>query len=368
MSDLLEYKCPCCGGAIAFDSASQKMKCPYCDTEFDVETLIAYDAELKKDEEKTDSPSNLGSYDENSGSGDWQEGECDNMVSYVCDSCGGEIVGDENLAASSCPYCGNPVIIKHNFSGMLRPDFVIPFKLDRVQAKKAMAEHLRGKKLLPGAFKDEAHIDEIVGCYVPFWLYDAKANASMRYRATRTSTWSDSRYIYTRTDHFLLTREGSVSFQRVPEDGSSKMNDDYMESVEPYDYSALTDFQTAYLAGYFADRYDLDAQANAPRAEARMKASTEKAFSATVGGYVGVTPESSNINYSDENTSYAMLPVWVLNTKYKGKVYRFAMNGQTGKFIGELPCDRGKYWMWVAIVFGISAAVCALILALLGLL
>ena len=70
------------------------------------------------------------------------------------------------------------------------------------------------------------------------------------YSATRTHVWADSKYNYTRTDHFLLIRGGSMTYQGVPVDGSKKMDDAYMESIEPFDYSGITEFNPAYLAGY----------------------------------------------------------------------------------------------------------------------
>lgn len=142
MQTLQEYKCPCCGGAIAFDSTLQKMKCPYCDTEFEMEALEGYDAELQS--EKSDNMEW-----ETSAGGDWQEGETDGLRSYVCKSCGGEIVGDANTAATACPFCGNPVVMMGQFSGALKPDLVIPFKLDKKAAKAGLMKHLTGKRLLP---------------------------------------------------------------------------------------------------------------------------------------------------------------------------------------------------------------------------
>ena len=127
MQTLQEYKCPCCGGAIAFDSGIQKMKCPYCDTEFDMETLASYDDGLNGKQDNMNWETSAG--------GEWQEGETDGLRSYVCKSCGGEIVGDENTAATACPFCGNPVVMMGQLSGELKPDFVIPFKLDKKAAK-----------------------------------------------------------------------------------------------------------------------------------------------------------------------------------------------------------------------------------------
>lgn len=362
MSTLQEYKCPCCGGAIAFDSALQKMKCPYCETEYEVETLAAYDEGLKSD----------GNDDmrwESSAGGEWQEGEESSLRSYICRSCGGEIVGDENTAATSCPFCSNPVVMMGQFSGALKPDLVIPFKLDKNAAKKELMKHLDGKRLLPKIFKDQNHIDEIKGVYVPFWLFDTDAVANVRYRATKVRLWSDNKYDYTETQHYMLHRGGSIGFCGVPVDGSSKLDDKLMESIEPFDLNEAVNFQTAYLAGYLADKYDVGEEASIERANARVKSSTEQAFAATTEGYTTVNAENSNIRLSGGKARYALYPVWLLNTSWQGNKYVFAMNGQTGKFVGDLPLDRGAATKWtigLTAAFGIATYAAAFLLHLIG--
>lgn len=359
MAALLEYKCPCCGGAIAFDSSVQKMKCPYCDTEFEMDALRAQDEALRQEQEQTEDMS----WDTSAGS-DWQPGETEGMRVYTCKSCGGEIVGDENTGATACPYCGNPVVMTGAFAGTLRPDLVIPFQLDKEAAKKAFAQHLQGKRLLPKAFKDENHIDEVKGVYVPFWLFNAEADADLRYRATRVHTWSDSNYVYTETQYFSILRSGSLAFDNVPVDGSSKMADDLMESIEPFDLRGAVDFQTAYLAGYLADKYDVTAEESINRANQRVRESTEDAFRGTVQGYATVMPEHSNLRLKNGRAKYALYPVWLLNTTWQGKKYTFAMNGQTGKFVGNLPMDKGAFWKWF---WGVTAAVTAAVYGLMWL-
>lgn len=362
MPTLQEYKCPCCGGAIEFDSSLQKMKCPYCDTEFDMETLASYDAGLKDEQDSMEWETSAG--------GEWQEGEANGLRSYICRSCGGEIVGDANTAATSCPFCGNPVVMMGQFSGALRPDFVIPFKLDKNAAKAGLQKHLTGKRLLPKIFKDQNHIDEIKGVYVPFWLFDTDADARVRYRTTKLRCWSDSEYNYTETSHFLVHRGGSVGFEHVPVDGSSRMADDLMESIEPYDFSDAVGFQTAYLAGYFADKYDVGADESIERANERVKKSAEEAFASTVEGYDTVTAESSSVQLHGGKAKYALYPVWILNTTWKGQKYTFAMNGQTGKFVGDLPVDKGAAARWtvmLAAVFSVVTYGAAWLLHLIGL-
>ena len=359
MAALLEYKCPCCGGAIAFDSSVQKMKCPYCDTEFEMDALRAQDEALRQEQEQTEDMS----WDTGAGS-DWQPGEADGMRVYTCKSCGGEIVGDENTGATACPYCGNPVVMTGAFTGALRPDLVIPFQLDKEAAKKAFAQHLQGKRLLPKAFKDENHIDEVKGVYVPFWLFNADADADLRYRATRVHSWSDSNYDYTETQYFSVLRSGSLAFDNVPVDGSSKMADDLMESIEPFDLRGAVDFQTAYLAGYLADKYDVTAEESVNRANQRIRESTEDAFRSTVQGYATVMPEHSSLRLKNGRAKYALYPVWLLNTTWQNKKYTFAMNGQTGKFVGNLPMDKGAFWKWF---WGVTAAVTAAVYGLMWL-
>lgn len=351
MSVIQEYKCPCCGGAIEFDSKLQKMKCPYCDNEYEMETLASFDEVLSK--EQADNMQ----WDSSAGS-EWEDGETDGLRVYVCKSCGGEIVGDDTLGSTACPYCDNPVVLMGQFAGDLKPDYVIPFKLDKDDAIKALKKHYGGKKLLPKVFSSQNHIEEVKGVYVPFWLFDAEAEANVRYKAAKIRTWSDSRYNYTETSFYSVVRGGSISFAQVPVDGSTKMDDALMESIEPFDMSGAVDFRTAYLSGYLADKYDVDSETSITRANERIKKSTEETFRSYVKGYESVTTENSSVNLQNGSAKYALYPVWLLNTTWRGKKYSFAMNGQTGKLVGDLPMDNGAYkrYFFIATVVGTAAA------------
>ncbi len=347
MAALTEYKCPCCGGAIEFNSNTQNMKCPYCDTEFEIEAIKEYC------EASNDVGDDLSW---NTPDSEWSAGEQDGMKIYTCKSCGGQIVADENTAASACPYCDNPIVMTGQFDGGLKPDLIIPFKIDKNGAKSALEKYLKGKFLLPKSFSNENRIEEIKGVYVPFWLYDCDADAYIRYRATKVRTWKAGDYLYTETSHFLIVRNGGISFEKVPVDGSTKMPDELSEAIEPYNYGDCTKFETAYLAGYMADKYDVDAEASEKRANERIRKSTQEEFRNTVIGYDTVIPEAANIRLKSGKIRYALMPVWMLNTKYKGEMYSFSMNGQTGKFVGNLPTDKGKFWGLFAGVFaGVTA-------------
>ena len=341
--------CPACNAELNCEGISGEATCPGCGAEFQMEDLRAYAAQMA--EKKEDNMN----WDTEAG-GQWQEGEADGLQIYSCKQCGGEIVADETTGATHCPYCGNPVVLTGHFAGLLKPDLVIPFKVDKNAAIAALQNHYKGKTLLPKVFKDQNHIKEVKGLYVPVWLFDTDADAFVQYRATRTRTWSDSEYNYTATDHYAVLRGGGIGFENVPVDGSTKMDDALMESIEPFRIEDAVDFQTAYLSGYLADKYDVDAQQSITRANERIKNSTETAFAETVQGYTTVTPVHTSINLQNGRARYALYPVWILNTQWNGQKFTFGINGQTGKIAGDLPMDKGLLRKWQ---LGVGAAVTA---------
>ena len=328
MSTITEQKCPCCGGGVQFDSGTQKLKCPYCDTEFEIDQL--------SNETAREADSISWAAQENQ----WSPNETDGMCVYVCNSCSGEIVADSTTGATKCPYCDNPVVMKGQFSGALRPDMVIPFKLDKNTAKEALKKHISTKKFVPKSFLSGNRLEEIKGVYVPHWLFTCDAVGNANYKAKKVKKWSDTNYDYTETSYFDVYRSGSISFDNIPVDGSTKMPDDLMESVEPFDLSQAVDFNTAYLAGYLADKYDVTAEESMPRANERIRQSIIDSFKETVKGYDDVENQGANMNVVNGLYKYALYPVWILNTKWNGEKYTFAMNGQTGKFVGNIPTDK----------------------------
>ena len=336
----LSYKCPNCNATLEFHATKGNMRCEYCESEFDIETLKEYDDILKQEEQDKETDEPVWSTD---GNADWED---DGKAVYACRSCGAELVADENTAATVCPFCGNATVLTGRLSGILKPDLVIPFKIEREQAVEALKKFCKRKPLLPKFFLKDHRIESLTGIYVPFWLFDADTDADISYNATRVRSWRQGDYQITETSHFLVRRGGGIGFDRVPVDGSQKMDDTYMEAIEPYDYSEAVDFATAYLSGYLADKYDVDSTAASPRANERIRESTEQTFRNTVVGYTSVTPRHTSIRLHDNHVRYALMPVWMLNTLYRGKTYTFAMNGQTGKFVGELPVDRLKFWLW----------------------
>ena len=283
-SQITNYQCPACTGPLHYSSKTGRMDCEYCGSSFTVEEIeqlykekndqaesafnAAAQAQVQsgRDEEIVDG---LSADWDVSGAGSAWGAESAGLRAYNCPSCGAELICDETTAATSCPYCGNPSIVPGQFSGSLMPDLVVPFRLDKEAAKAALREHFRDKKLLPRAFSSENHLDEIKGVYVPFWLFDADVDADMCFNATQLRSWSDRSFNYTETRYYKLYRSGSIRFENVPVDGSEKMPDEVMESLEPFDTSKAVPFQKGYLSGYLADRYDVGARDCVERANER---------------------------------------------------------------------------------------------------
>ncbi len=340
MSDVQQFKCPSCGGTVEFDSKSQKMKCPYCDTEFEIDQF----REAVTNEKSTQDTG-------------WKEEETEGMKVYICESCGGQIVADEKLGASKCPFCGNKIVFKENFKGDLRPEYIIPFKVDKKDAKNAYLSHLKGKAFLPKIFREENHIDEIKGIYVPFWLHDMDIEARASYNAKKIRSWISEDVQYTESEHYQISRKGNLSFLHIPADGSKKMDDALMESIEPYDFKGAVPFETAYLSGYLADRYDVEPKECEDRIKDRARRCAEESLRNTVKGYDMVSTLDSSYSVQKLEHHYALYPVWILNTTWKNEKYIFAMNGQTGKMVGDLPADMSVFWKFVGIGSLISGIV-----------
>lgn len=345
------YQCPACTGPLRYDGATGRLVCDYCGSSFEPKDLE------QEPREAEDFPPTVDDTVENP----WTTEEADALQQYHCPACGALLACDETTAATSCPYCGNPLVLEGKLKGGLRPELILPFRLDKEQAKAALRQHYKKKALLPRAFQEENHLEELKGVYVPFWLYDCRLWGRANYQAQRLHSWREGDYRVTETQHYLIRREGTMEFSSVPVDGSRKMPDTLMDAIEPFDYSGLRPFSSSYLPGFFAEVYDVDREEAAQRMEQRVQKSLQRELRRSVIGYEAVVPSLQQQRLLNQRAHYALLPVWLLSTRWRGQNYLFAMNGQTGRLIGDLPCDWRRYWAYFA---GCTGLFGALILAL----
>ncbi len=351
MAEASSFKCPNCGAGIFYDGKTAKMVCEYCSSEIDAEEYFAND-KFKSQGDKSDD-FNTDFKDKN-----WNDEESEGFSVHTCPTCGGQLITDANTAATKCIYCGNPATISERLHGVYRPELVIPFKTSKEDAVASLNKLYRGKWLLPKLFKDKNKVESVKGVYLPFWLFSCDTDSNVTYTAKRITTWSDMRYHYTKTDHYRLYRSGKMTFTKIPADGSLKTDDTLMESIEPFGLENAVPFEPVYLSGFYADKYDVEPSGCRERINERILNSVcDTLIRGGTGFYTGVMKESSDIKYTKSDVSYALLPVWLLITEYKGKKYTFAMNGETGKAVGELPVDYGRFF---ALLGGFTAALTAI--------
>ena len=379
-TQVTNYQCPACTAPLHYSAKSGKLECDYCGSSFDVAEIEALyarkEAEAAAAKQAADAKAEAaqaakaeaaeaaaasGGWDTSDLSRDWGA-EADGLRVYSCPSCGAELICDQSTAATACPYCGNPAVVPGQFSGVLRPDFILPFRLTKDDAVQALRAHYKGKPFLPRSFTSANHIEQIQGVYVPFWLFDGGAEGAASYRASNTNVYETGDYEITETRHYHVVRAGSLAFEKIPVDASSKMPDDHMDSIEPFDYAQLRPFSTAYLPGYLADKYDVTIDDSRDRADTRCSETLAQALRDTVTGYGACVTEREDIALRRGKVHYALLPVWMLSTKWRGQDFLFAMNGQTGKLVGDLPTDRGRFWgMFAAIAAPLTVALTAIL-------
>lgn len=379
-TQVTNYQCPACTGPLHYSAKSGKLECDYCGSSFDVAEIEALyarkEAEAAAAKQAADAKAEAaqaakaeaaeaaaasGGWDTSDLSRDWGA-EADGLRVYSCPSCGAELICDQSTAATACPYCGNPAIVPGQFSGALRPDYILPFRLSKDDAVQALRAHYKGKPFLPRSFTSANHIEQIQGVYVPFWLFDGGAEGAASYRTSNTNVFETGDYEITETRHYHVVRAGSLAFEKIPVDASSKMPDDHMDSIEPFDYAQLRPFSTAYLPGYLADKYDVTIDDSRDRADTRCRETLAQALRDTVTGYGACVTEREDIALRRGKVHYALLPVWMLSTKWRGQDFLFAMNGQTGKLVGDLPTDRGRFWgMFAAIAAPLTVALTAIL-------
>lgn len=321
MSKVADNKCPGCGANIKFNPITQRWDCEYCGSSYNIEEfekIQAKEAKKETDNEKI------------------------NIDEYNCPNCGAVVITDENTVATHCIYCGNTTIIKNRLQGEFKPDKIIPFKTQKQDAINAFQKFVEKKWFAPKEFHNKENIEKISGVYIPFWLYDCSSEGNITANATKVRHWTSGSYSYTDTDTYRCIREGNVEFIDLPVDGSTKFDDNIMDSIEPYDYKEFTKFNRSYLSGFLAEKYDLDNNEVYSRAEERMKNTLINNLKTSIHGYTSVVVTDSNVNIDKGQIEYALLPVWMMNIKYKDKMYTFAMNGQTSKMVGNVPIEPKK--------------------------
>ncbi len=341
--EVVQYKCPACGAGLKFDAEKQDFKCEYCDSVFKEEDFFTKDEALETSSDETDV----------------KDEELENALLYSCPSCGAQIITDETTAATTCYYCSNPVVLSGRLSGELKPDYIIPFKIDKKNAIETFKTFCGKKKFLPKNFISESRLEEIKGVYFPYWYINCEANGSLNATSRQVRSWVVGDLKYTETTVMGHFRQGNMKVRNMPETALKSKDRDLMKYVCPFNPEDFVPFSMSYLSGYFAEKRDVEKSEVYQQAAANVRAYSTERLKATIN-QTGVTVKDSNINVGDFRWRYNLLPVWVLNYRHGDKNYIYALNGQTGSVYGELPVCKKK----LAGLFAIVASASTVLLSL----
>lgn len=386
--DVITHKCPNCGGPLTFDPKDQKFHCDYCLSIFTEEEVSLYEQQQKEARDigsasdTANEPKNTTgdftftaqeqldkmddterqAYDEAVGTTEAIDQETKEkapaMELFLCPSCGAEIVTDATTAATYCYYCHNPVVLSGRLSGEFLPNKVLPFTIEKEEATKQFLAWTKKKWFIPKAFFNSEQIDKLTGVYFPYWSTDAELEGDFQANGTVLRVWRVGDIEYTETKQFAVHREGKLSFKELVKNALSKNTQQKMvEGVQPFPLNKAIDFKNQYLAGFQAEKRDIEYQAIRSEVEAELKEYSEKLLRETAAGYTTLTGVRSSVAINDQKNNYLLLPVWLVTYRSRDskKVYYYAMNGQTGKVSGVLPISKKKLGLTSLGIFTITA-------------
>ncbi len=341
--EAVQYKCPACGAGLKFNAEHQDFKCEYCDSVFKEEDFFKKDETLENSSPETEE----------------KREELENALLYLCPSCGAQIVTDETTAATTCYYCSNPVVLSGRLSGELKPDYIIPFKIDKKGAIEKFKAFCGKKKFLPKNFLSDSRLEDIKGVYFPYWYVDCDANGSINATSRQIKSWIVGDIKYTETTVMGHFRQGNMKISDMPEAALKSKDRDLMKYVCPFNGADFVPFSMSYLSGFFAEKRDVEKSEIYQQVEEKIKSYSAEKLKGSIMS-TGVTVKDSQINVGDLKWRYNLLPVWVMNYKHGDKNYIYALNGQTGSVYGELPVCKKK----LAGLFAAVASASAVILTL----
>lgn len=332
---VITYKCPNCDGGLVFDPSSQKYHCEFCLSNFTQEEL---------DQEYSQGPDHGREPEYSQDQEHSQNQEHSQAVLYSCPSCGAQIVTDETTAATFCYYCHNPVVLSGRLSGEFAPDHVIPFQIDRDKAKEIFAQWIKKKKYVVDEFYSSKQVESMTGVYFPYWLYGCKVDGVLDAQGKKLRTWDTGNMRYTETQVYDIQRQGTMDVDNVARNGLRKANRQLIDGVLPFRMEEKKPFSMGYLSGFMAENRDMEKDQFVTDVKTEVKTFALQSLQSQAGSYNSLQIRRKDAQFREEEWSYALLPVWTLtyNDKARGKIYYFALNGQTGKVCGQLPVDNRK--------------------------
>ncbi|QNO16029.1 hypothetical protein HYG86_15270 [Alkalicella caledoniensis] len=351
------FPCPSCGANIKFKPSEQSMVCPYCDNKIDIEK------EMEDIKEHC-----FRSALENA-TPDWGT---EKKVIH-CDSCGADTVLDSNIASQFCPFCGSSHIIQDNkCSSGIAPETLIPFRVGKKDAEKSFLKWIKKRHFAPNALKHQYISHRLEGVYVPYWTYDSQtfssytAQAGTYYYVTETHwvTRDGKQQQVTRQVRKTRWRHTSGNYSSFFDDvlinGSSHVNHKIINKVQPFNLKELVHYKPEFLSGFITEKYSIGLKEGWSAAREEIDSSIRSGVTNQIAADE-VRALSIKTQYNDITFKHLLLPVWISSYTYKGKLYQFMVNGQSGRVEGEAPISPWKVVGAIGGVVGFVALIVFLI-------
>lgn len=337
---------------MVFDPASQSLRCPYCGNKAEIETGSSDIKEYDFDAAEDMAPTNWGN---------------EKRV-IKCENCGAQTVLDENAAAKFCAFCGSSHIVRQDESPGIVPESLISFKVTKDKALKCFKEWISKRYYAPSALKGEHQNQKLTGVYIPCWTYDSDTYSSYTAEAGTYYYETETDWVEENGERKMVTRQvrkirwhfvsGSYSefFNDVLVNASTQVDEGLMQKLEPFHFQELVHYKPQFLSGFLAERYSIGVKEGWQKARDFI---SERIRSAVIHKINADEVRSLMVNTShgDIKFKHILLPVWISAYTYKGKIYRYMINGQTGEVQGHAPVSALKVALTVLAVIAVIAAV-----------
>ena len=350
-----EHRFPCdqCGADYRFDPDKGQLVCDHCGHVEEIAQAGPWEATIRELDFETALAGGLAT----------EEIEETRVLS--CPNCGAQVEFDEATHATECPFCDTPVVTGTGTHRHIKPRGVLPFALDERAARNAMTDWLGRLWFAPGGLREYARKGrKMQGIYVPYWTFDADTRS--RYRGARGTVYYETRTV-TRNGKRQQVRVAKVrwasvsgrvarAFDDVLVLASRSLPKAYTDGLEPWDLAALQPYRPEFLAGFRAEGYQVELEEGFVEARTRMDAVIARDVRFDIGGD-RQRIHDIDTDVDDVTFKHILLPVWLAAYKYRGKTYRFVVNGRTGKVQGERPWSAWKIAIAVALGLIVAGAV-----------
>ena len=352
----VNFPCSACGAQLQFRPGIAKMNCEYCGHVQDVpqpQTESATPVQIQEHDyltalqnPKTVSPAELVQ--------SATEVECKNCSAITI------VTGQ----ATSCPFCDSPVVAKEDKEGIIFPESVLPFKVEKNKAKDIFQSWIKSRWFAPSDLVQRAQKEGIDGVYLPYWTYDSDTNTTYRgergehYYVEEEYTDSEGN---TKTRRERKTRwydtHGSVrqDFDDVMICASKSLPQKLFNALEPWPTNELQPYAPGYLAGFSAEKYAITLPEGFKLAESKMETEIKKEICRDIGGDEQRI-SSFDTRHHNVTFKHVLLPLWISSFRYNDKVYRVIINAQTGQMTGERPYSAMKIALLVITIIIVLVA------------